>query len=136
MNPSKILLKNGIREMVSENEANFKTNIEQALALKLNNSIQEARESFANKILVKDGITPETNELKEFLDFIQNAGPGKIIFQDDSVININDLELEKIKNLFESLNPKNRIIMAQEILKNAKSFKEHIQFAEKVKGLQ
>jgi hypothetical protein len=59
MNIAKTLLKNGIKEMISENEEYFKQNIEQALAVKLNDSIASVREEVSNRLFEKTETTDE-----------------------------------------------------------------------------
>jgi hypothetical protein len=136
MNLSKILLTNGIKEMISENEDHFKQNIEQTLAIKLNDCIQEAKSTVCEKLFDKEDMTPSSEELLEFVRFMSEASEGKIIFQDGTMLNIKEQEIKEIKELFESLNSTNRLKMAQEVLKNSLNFKQHLEFAEKIKGLK
>lgn len=136
MDISKTLLKNGIKEMLSENEAYFKQNIEQALAVKLNESIFSVREEVSNRLFENEESTEETPELQKFIHFMENFEGGKVILKDHSVINITENEKELVKNLFESLNSENRKRMTQEIFNNTKAFKQHIKFAQETRKLQ
>jgi uncharacterized protein YozE (UPF0346 family) len=132
MTLTKILLKNGIKEMISENEDHFKKNIEYALSLKLNDSIREVK----NTVFENHTFTKNSEELQEFVKFTQEAGEGKAIFQDGSLLNITEKQIELVKTLFECLNPKNRAHMVKEVLQSSAKFKQHVEFAEKIKGLQ
>lgn len=132
MNISKILLKNGIKEMVFDNEAYFKNNIEQALAIKLNDSISTVREEVSARLFETNERIEKSPKLSQFIDFIQNFKAGNFIFEDGSVININEKEKDLIKNLFESLNIKNKNKMIQEIFKNGSVFKQHVSFAKTI----
>jgi len=136
MDISKTLLKNGIKEMLSENEAYFKQNIEQALAVKLNESIFSVREEVSNRLFENEQSTEETADLQKFIHFMENFEGGKVILKDNSVINITENEKELVKNLFESLNSENRKRMTQEIFNNTTTFKQHIKFAQETRKLQ
>jgi len=133
---TKILLKNGINEMIRENELYFKENITQTLAIKLNSAINEAKNSFYNQMLLpKQQKTKDTKSLKVFVSFLESFKPGKFKFKDDSVINITEADIESIKKLFENLNSKNREKMVKEIFENPTIFKQHIEFSKSTKGL-
>jgi|LakMenE18May11ns_1017448.scaffolds.fasta_scaffold9779550_3 hypothetical protein len=136
MDISKTLLKNGIKEMLSENEAYFKQNIEQALAVKLNESIFSVREEVSNRLFENEQSTEETPDLQKFIHFMENFESGRVILKDNSVINITENEKELVKNLFESLNSENRKKMTQEIFNNTTTFKQHIKFAQETRKLQ
>jgi CTP-dependent riboflavin kinase len=136
MTLTKILLKNGIKEMISENEDHFKKNIEYALSLKLNDSIREVKNTVSEKLFENHAFTKNSEELQEFIKFTQEAGQGKAIFQDGSLLNITEKQIELVKSLFESLNAKNRTHMVKEVLQSSTKFKQHVNFAEKIKGLQ
>lgn len=133
---TQILLKNGIKEMLSENEEHFKQNIEQALAVKLNDSIAEVRHSVSNRLFENESLTSSDKNLNEFVSFIQNFKPGKYTFKDSTNLNITDKEMVLVKNLFESLSPKNRINMSKEVLSSLKNFRQHVEFAERTKELK
>lgn len=133
---TQILLKNGIKEMLSENESHFKQNIEQALAVKLNDSIAEVRHSVSNRLFENESLTSNDKDLQEFVTFIQNFKPGKYTFKDSTNLNITEKEMVLVKNLFESLSPKNRINMSKEVLGSLKNFRQHVEFAERTKELK
>ena len=136
MNISRTLLKNGIKEMISENEEYFKQNIEQALAVKLNDSIFAVRQEVANRLFEETQDTKASEQLEEFVNFVETFKPGKFSFKDGSVLNITEKEKELLKDLFENLNAKNRDQMLNEIFANSLNFKQHIEFAQQIRKLQ
>lgn len=136
MNIARTLLKNGIKEIISENEEYFKQNIEQALAVKLNDSIFAVRQEVANRLFEETQDTKPSEQLQEFVNFIETFKPGKFSFKDGSVINITEKEKELVKDLFENLNAKNRDQMINEIFNSTLNFKQHIEFAQQTRKLQ
>lgn len=135
-NITKTLLKHGVEGIISENEDFFKQNIEQALAIKLNETVKEIKNDFNQKTLV--GIyneSQETQELKEFLDFLDDNTNKTLNFKNGSSINITEANKQDLIRLFESLNLKNRQMMVSEIFKDAQTFKNHLEFSQKVKVL-
>ena len=136
MNISRTLLKNGIKEMISENEEYFKQNIEQALAVKLNDSIFAVRQEVANRLFEETQDTKPSEQLQEFVNFVETFKPGKFSFKDGSVLNITEKEKELLKDLFENLNAKNRDQMLNEIFASSLNFKQHIEFAQQTRKLQ
>jgi len=136
MNIARTLLKNGIKEIISENEEYFKQNIEQALAVKLNDSIFAVRQEVANRLFEETQDTKPSEQLQEFVNFIETFKPGKFSFKDGSVLNITEKEKELVKDLFENLNAKNRDQMINEIFNSTLNFKQHIEFAQQTRKLQ
>ena len=130
-----LLLKHGIEGLLSENQDFFKQNITQALALKLNESVAEVKNSVSKNLLHNNQNTAGSPELSEFLNFVESFKPGIYKFKNGSSINITDSEMEMLKSLFESLNPENRQKMVSEILQDGTSFKNHLTFSQKVKKL-
>lgn len=135
MDTTRLLLQNGIKSMLVEEDADFQQNITQALALKLNDSISTIKKAVSEKIFEKSESTESSLELNEFLEFINSFKEGKYTFQDGSNININESQIESIKKLFESLNSTNRQLMVCEIFKSPATFKQHLDFATSTKGM-
>jgi hypothetical protein len=131
---NKILLKNGIREMISKNENYFKKNIVQTLAFKLNESMKEVRRSIGSQILMEPKFTENSNELQNFIHFCESFKPGRYTFKDEFVLNITESDIENIKWLFEHLGPEKRKEMVQNIFASPSSFKQHLDFSNSVKG--
>jgi hypothetical protein len=132
---SKNLLKNGIKGLAILEEDYFKENIMHALAFKLNESLKEIYEDCSKNLLKTSLSTKETNELKLFVEFVEKFNAGKYEFQNSSVLNIDENDIESVKKLFESLSPDNRQKMVEEIFKNSENFKQHVEFYNKSKGL-
>lgn len=140
MKISNMMLKNGFYYLINENEDQFKKSLIDVLSFKLNESIDYLHFQF-KKSLLKDNkvqITDDTKEMKDFISFIESYDPmvsSKIKLKNDSVINITESDMEAIKGLFDSLNPKNRQQMVEQIFQDKVSLEQHIDFYKKVKVL-
>jgi hypothetical protein len=134
-NLNKTLLKNGLMGLAGLNEGHFKDNVTHALAFKLNDSIDQIYKKSSKRILQGYSNTPETLELKEFVDFIDNFEEGKYQFKNNSLLNITESDISAIKNLFEVLSVKNREKMVVEIFQDSAAFKHHVDFYNQSKGL-
>jgi len=134
-NVTTLLLKHGIEGLISENEDFFKQNITQALAMKLNESVIETKKMVVKNLLIKESFSNNTPELQEFVNFVDKFRSGSYTFKNGSSINITESEISSLKELFESLNPINRQKMVQEIFVDSSSFKQHLNFSQKVKHL-
>jgi hypothetical protein len=132
---TKLLLKHGVRSLLAENNNFFKQNIIQTLAIKLDKTVKESKNLVERKLFQRDTITENTEELREFLDFIDNFKGGVYNFKNGSSINITESEIQSLKQLFESLNPQNRQKMISEIFEDGIKFKEHINFSQKAMKL-
>jgi len=132
---TKNLLKNGLNGLARQEDQYFKQNIIDALAFKLNESIEELYIQCSNVLLQSTKQTQNTTELQEFLNFVNNFNPGKYEFKNKSLLNITESDLGAIKNLFEALNSENRQKMVSEIFNNGDSFKQHVEFYNKIQGL-
>lgn len=135
METTRVLIKNGIESILFENDENFKNNIINSLAMKLNYSMQDVRNAVQKDILKTVKLTENTKQIQHFLSFCECFKPGKYSFQDGSVINISEEDMQDIRGLFESLNPDSRQQMASKLFKNANLFESHLKFATKVKEL-
>jgi hypothetical protein len=135
MEIKKILLKNGLKSMLYENETHFKNNIIQVLAMKLNDCIDDSRTEVQKNLLMKEELTENTSNMQYFLSFLEAFKPGKFTFKDGSVLNINEESVRDIKELFEQLNPTSRKKLVSNIFESSDNFVQHIQFSKKVKEL-
>jgi hypothetical protein len=135
MEIKKILLKNGLKSMLYENETHFKNNIIQVLAMKLNDCIDDSRTEVQKNLLMKEELTENTSNMQYFLSFLEAFKPGKFTFKDGSVLNINEESVKDIKELFEQLNPTSRKKLVSNIFESSDNFVQHIQFSKKVKEL-
>lgn len=131
----KNLLTNGIKGLANLDEDYFKENITHAIAFKLNESLKETYEDTLKNLFHKSESTEPTTDIVEFVNFVENFKDGKYKFKNNSVLNINESQMQVIKELFDILSPKNREIMAKDILEDCNNFKNHIEFYNKVKGL-
>jgi hypothetical protein len=129
------LLKNSIEGLLSKNEKFFKQNLTQALAIKLHESFLQVKNNVSKKLLYTEEQTPDSVELKEFIDFTENFNPGIQKFKNGFSINISESDVILLKKLFESLSPENRQKMVSEILTNEEALKQHLTFSQKVKNL-
>ena len=135
MNITSLLLKHGIEGLINENENYFKQNIQQALAIKINESFAEIKENAAKHLLYDNQITEDTKELTEFLNFVNNFSSKTYKFKNGFNINITESDVSMLKNLFESLNPTNRQTMVSEIFNDGEVFKQYLKFAQKAQRL-
>jgi hypothetical protein len=134
-NTTHLLLKHGIKYLFLENQDLFKQNITQALAIKLHESFGEIKKNICQNLLFTEQQTETSDELNEFVDFIENFKPGMYKFKNGSSINISESDMKSLKCLFESLSPENRKQMVSEILTDGSAFKQHVNFSQKVKNL-
>jgi len=135
MEIKKILLKNGLKSMLYENQDDFRNNIIQVLAMKLNDCIDDTRIEVQKHLLIKEKLTENTSNMQYFLSFLEAFKPGKFSFKDGSVLNINEENVKDIKELFEQLNPTSRKKLVSNIFESSNNFVQHIQFSKKVKEL-
>jgi hypothetical protein len=134
-NITTLLLKHGIEGLLSKNEDFFKQNITQALAMKLNESVGETKKAVAKTLLYRQENTKPSENLVEFINFVNKFKPGNYTFKNGSSINITESEMNLLKSLFESLSPENREKMISDILEDGTLFKQHITFSQKVRKL-
>jgi hypothetical protein len=135
MTNNKLLLKSGIENIIFKNDESFKQSIIKVLSTKLNESIKETELLVSKALLYRESVTPENITLNEFVDFVTNFKPGNYKFQNGSNINITDSDILHIKNLFESLNVKNREHLVSELFTDGVTFKQHLTFSQKVRNL-
>ena len=132
---SKILLKNGIFEMINENEDHFKQNITHSLSLKLNSFIEETKKEIYENLFFDPQTTKKTKQIEYFVSFLECFEPGNFMFKDGSSINITEEDMKEIIGLFEQLNTEKRQIMVSDLFESSSKFKSNLNFAKKVKGL-
>jgi GR25 family glycosyltransferase involved in LPS biosynthesis len=134
-NVTDLLIKHGIEGLILEDDNSFKQNLIQALTMKLNENFKELKLEVSQKLLQSTKITEESEHLNKFVEFIENFKPGNYTFKNASNLNISDSDMEYIKKLFESLNPKNRNLMVSEIFEDKTKFVQTLEFAKKSKNL-
>jgi hypothetical protein len=132
---TQILLKKGIMGLVYEDQEHFKTNVVNSIAYKLNESLKQIKKEVQTKLLYSESLTENEDNIKNFIKFINNFQEGKYTFKNGMNINITESEVKNLISLFESLNSKNRKLMAKEIFETPEKFKEHIKFSQEAKGI-
>lgn len=134
-NTTHLLLKHGLKYLVLENQDLFKQNITQALAIKLHESFGEIKKDVCQNLLLSAENTEASEDLNEFVNFLEKFTPGTYKFKNGSSINISESDVKSLKCLFESLSSENRSKMVSEILNDGTAFKQHVMFSQKVKNL-
>lgn len=132
---TKVLLKNGLFEMMNENDEYFKKNIRSSLILKMNNFLAETKKEVQKSLLFDEKTTKQTPEINYFLSFVESFQPGKFTFQDGSNINITNEDMKNLIGLFEQLNPEKRQLLASDLFENAQKFEGNLNFAKQVKEI-
>lgn len=135
---STLILENGIKALIYESEKPFRKSIVNSLSLKLNDAINEAKYSTASALLSKEETTKPSENLNNFINFIENYDPknnNKIKLKNESYINITENEFNSLVSLFNQLNTKNREFMLEEIFTSPTQIKKNIEFFNKAKGL-
>lgn len=135
---SSIILKTGINSLIYENDDSFKKSLINSLSFKLNEALKEVQYSFASKILVSEQTTVVNKDIKNLMEFIESydaSSTNSLTFKNGSTINIKENEIEKIKFLFNTLNPKNRELMAKELLEDYAGFKRSMEFYDKAQRI-
>lgn len=127
------LIKNGIQALVEQEDQYFKKNIIQSLSIKLNDAISDVLAETRKNLFHKSSSIKPSAELETFLSLVEKS--EKIQLKDNSIINITENEINALKRLFENLNTENKEKMIQSVFDNPASFKQHIKFYQKSKGL-
>lgn len=127
------LIKNGLQALTEQEDGYFKKNIVQSLSIKLNRAIKDVYGETKKNLMLKEEISKSTKELNAFLTILEKK--EKIQLKNNSIINITDNDATALKELFEHLNPKNRQKMVENVFDSATSFRQHIEFYQKAKGL-
>lgn len=130
-----LLIKHGLDGLIAKNDDSFKNNLIQALSMKLNESFLEIKKEISKGLLRRPLETNSSENLVEFVKFIETFKPGIYTFKNGSNINISDSDVGYIKTLFESLNAANRTKMVNELFEDGTKFKQTLEFAKKTKNL-
>jgi hypothetical protein len=135
---SNIVLKNGIQSLIYESEEAFQKSLVNTLSFKLNEAINEAKNSFAQNLLVTKEETQDTKEIQYFANFVENYDPVNnysLKLKNNNSINIKEQELEILKEVFNALNSKNRQTMVSILLTDEWGIKKTISFYKKAKEI-
>ncbi len=130
-NISNTLLKNGLQNLIYEDDEAFKKSLTDTLSLKLNDAIADVEKSFKSEMMYETEKFEESDDVKNFIKFIENYDPklnNSLVLKDNCKIHIKENEFDAIKKLFDSLNPKNRKTLVETSLKSVSSFKQNVDF--------
>ena len=134
-----LILKNGIKNLLEENDSSFKKSLVDCLSIKLNTAIKEVESEFKTKIFESKEETKATPEILEFANFVENYNSkrnNRLKLKNQSYINISEQELKSLVGLFECLSASNRQKMLEEILESPAKLKSNIEFYEKAKAIK
>ena len=127
------LIKNGLQALTEQEDGYFKKNIVQSLSIKLNRAIKDVYGETKKNLMLKEELSKSTKELNAFLTILEKK--EKIQLKNNSIINITDNDADALKELFEHLNPDNRQKMVESVFNSVASFRQHVEFYQKAKGL-
>lgn len=128
---SNTLLKNGLQNLIYDDEEAFKKSLVDTLSLKLNEAISEVEKSFKAEMLNQEEKTSISEDMNYFIQFLENYDSkikNTLRLKNSTVINIKENEFFAIKKLFDSLNSQNRKKLVESCLADSKSFKQNIDF--------
>jgi hypothetical protein len=132
--PSTLILQSGINDLIKENDSAFKKSLINSLSLKLNEAIKEVETEFKSKIMLSSDNTDFSTEIKEFINFVENYDSklkNKLKLKNGTFININENEFKNLKEMFDTLNNKNKNIFVKEITESPAKLKDNLDFYKK-----
>jgi exoribonuclease R len=131
---STIILRSGLNSLIYENDESFKKSLINSLSFKLNEAVKDAQESFASNMLYSVEETKDSENIKKLVEFFENYNVktnNKLNLKNHTSINITEEQVTNLKLLFNSLNTKNREILAKELLEDVAGVKRAIDFYER-----
>jgi hypothetical protein len=131
---STIILRSGLNSLIYENDESFKKSLINSLSFKLNEAVKDAQESFASNMLYSAEETKDSENIKKLVEFFENYNVktnSKLNLKNNTSINITEEQVKNLKVLFDSLNTKNREILAKELLEDVTGVKRTIDFYER-----
>jgi|688.fasta_scaffold794988_2 hypothetical protein len=132
--PSTLILQSGINDLIKENDSAFKKSLINSLSLKLNEAIKEVETEFKSKIMLSSDNTDFSTEIKEFINFVENYDSklkNKLKLKNGTFININENDFKNLKEMFDTLNNKNKNIFVKEITESPAKLKDNLDFYKK-----
>jgi len=132
--PSTLILESGINDLIKENDSAFKKSLINSLSLKLNEAIKEVENEFKSKMLMSSDRYSLSDEIKEFVEFVENYDPklkNKLKLKNGTFINISETDFNDLKEMFDTLNNKNREIFVKEITESPTKLKSNLDFYKK-----
>lgn len=137
-NPSTLILESGIKDLIKENDLAFKRSLINSLSLKLNESLKDIEKEFKSKMMMNIEKNVSSNEIKEFVEFVENYDPklkNKLKLKNGTLININESDFNNLKEMFDTLNNKNRKIFVGEITESPAKLKSNLEFYKKAQRI-
>lgn len=137
MDLSTKILKNGIQNLLEDEDQAFKKSLSDCLSFKINEAINEVKENLNEKFFVNESVTEESDELKYFIEFVEKYDSklnNKIKLKNQSYLSLTEGEFKDLVNLFDSLSSKNRQIMLEDILSTPHQLKSNINFYKNYKN--
>ena len=131
MELSSKILKNGIKNLLEDEDVAFKKSLSQCLTFKINEALNEVKNSLQEKLFVDKETTKLTEELEYFLNFVSKFDSkinNKLKLKNESYISLSESDFNNLVNLFDSLSPKNRQLMLEDILSTPHQLKANIEF--------
>jgi hypothetical protein len=131
MDLSTKILKNGIKNLLEDEDVAFKKSLSDCLSFKLNEAINEVKLNLKEKLFVNEEVTKESEELKYFIEFVTKYDPkinNKIKLKNQSYVSLTESEFNDLVSLFDGLSPSNRQIMLENILNTPHQLKSNIIF--------
>lgn len=135
-NIENIILRNGIKTLMEEDDSSFKKSLVRCLSLKLNTAIKDTQNNFTKRLFENKKSTVVSPDIQYFVNFVENYDPktnNRLKLKNHSYININESELKILTHLFDSLSPKNKELLASEILESPANIRKNIEFYHKAK---
>jgi len=135
-NIENIILRNGIKTLMEEDDSSFKKSLVRCLSLKLNTAIKDTQNNFTKRLFENKKSTVVSPDIQYFVNFVENYDPktnNRLKLKNHSYININESELKILTHLFDSLSPKNKELLASEILESPANIRKNIEFYNKAK---
>lgn len=135
---SEIILKSGLNSLIYENDEAFKKSLVNSLSFKLNEALKEVNRTTSSGILFTEEKTEITEDVKKLIEFFENYNPKtnfSLTLKNNISINIQEQDVNKLKTMFNALNPKNRKLMAKELLENSAKFKNTLNFYENARRI-
>lgn len=137
-NPSTLILESGIKDLIKENDLAFKRSLINSLSLKLNESLKDIEKEFKSKMMMNIEKNVSSNEIKEFVEFVENYNPklkNKLKLKNGTLINISESDFKHLKEMFDTLNNKNRKIFVGEITESPAKLKNNLEFYKKAQRI-
>jgi hypothetical protein len=133
-----LILESGIKDLLREDEISFKKSLINSLSLKLNESIKEIQNDFKSTMMLNVEKPVCLDDIKNFNEFVENYDnktKNKIKFKNGSHVIVNENDFKNLKEMFDTLNSKNRLTFVEEIMESPAKLKNNLEFYKKAKRI-